>query len=410
MGEDALQLTAALVEEGELLGREVVEAVAVGAHEMAEHGARDDGVLMLQTVDELKDIIHGVEAQTMHTRVELDMYGPTRDTLLTGSLDQRIHQTEGIHLRLQVVVEHRLEGRHLRVHDHDIGGDASLTERDTLVGHSHGEIIDTLILQGLGDLHSTSTIAVGLDHAHHLRIGLQERTEIVQVLHHGIEVHLEDGLVDLLLQLLRDLVETKRTGAFQQDQFVAQSREGLTGEEMGHTDEERLIGDLDTVCLCGEFRADANELFNTTLHGEFAHLGIEGLGRGSRLEDIAENERLLQTSPPYLTTVHEVEGDIEGVDIRVIRVVDEHTTALAFLHLKAHGHRFKFWHTVSQLSRCQSQMQGDGRTGDGILDGRLIDEGDRETVLFLLPDIGDARLRRLDGDLLHEEGCLLVAL
>ena len=146
MGEDTLQLTAALVEEGELLGREVVEAVAVGAHEMAEHRTRDDGVLMLQTVDKFVYILHRVEAQTVHARIELDMYGPARDTFLTSGLDECVHQTEGIDLGLQVVVEHGLEGRHLRVHDHDIGGDACLTERNTLVGHGHGEIIDTLVL------------------------------------------------------------------------------------------------------------------------------------------------------------------------------------------------------------------------------------------------------------------------
>ena len=50
------------VEEGELLGGEVVEAIAVGAHKMAEHRARNDGVLVLQAVDELVDILYRVEA------------------------------------------------------------------------------------------------------------------------------------------------------------------------------------------------------------------------------------------------------------------------------------------------------------------------------------------------------------
>ena len=139
------------------------------------------------------------------------MYGPTCDTFLTSRLNEGIHQSEAIHLRLQVVVEHGLEGCHLRIHNHDIGCDSCLAEGDTLIGHSHSEIIHTLILQRLGYLHSTSAIGIGLDHAHHLGIGLQERAIVIQILHHRIEVHLEDGFMHFLLQLLRNLIETKGT-------------------------------------------------------------------------------------------------------------------------------------------------------------------------------------------------------
>ena len=215
MRESRLQLLARLIEESKLTGRELVEVIAVGTHEMTEHRAWDDGCLVLQTVYKFEEILFGIEAQTMHTRIELDMYGPTRDSFLTSGLDKGIHQSEGVHLWLEVVVEHCLEGRHLWIHDHDIGGDASLTEGNTFIGHGDSQIVDTVVLQRLGNLHGTCTIGIGLDHTHHFRIRLQERTVIVQVLHNGVEVHLENRLVHLLLQLFRNLVEAKRTGALQ---------------------------------------------------------------------------------------------------------------------------------------------------------------------------------------------------
>ena len=312
---------------------------------MTEDRTRDDGILMFQTVDQLKDIIHRIEPQTMHASIELDMYRPARDAFFSGRLDQRIEQAERVDLRLQIVVEHGLKGGHLRVHDHDIARNACLTERDALIGHSHSEVIDPLILQRLGYLHSTGSIAISLDHADHLRLGLQERAVIVQVIYHRIQIHLKDGLVYLLFQLFCNLIETKGACPLQQDQFITQTGKGIAGEEMGHVHEELLVGHLDLVGLRREFRTDTYKLLDATLHDQFAHLGIECLGRSARLEDIAENQRLLGS----LTTVHEVESNVERVDVTIIRVVDQQATTLAFLHFQSHRYRLQTRHAFGQL-------------------------------------------------------------
>ena len=409
MGEGRLQLAAALLEECELLSREGIEIIAVGTHEMTEHRTRNHCILMFQTVDQLVHVIHGVKAQTVHARVKFDVDRPAGDTLLTGGLDQRIQQTEGIDLRLQVVVEHGLEGGHLRVHDHDVGRDASLTQGDTLVGHSHRQIIDTMVLQRTGNLHRTSAITVGFDHAHHLRLGFQERAVVIQILHHGIEVHLKNGLVNLLLQLFRNLVEPERTGTLQQDQFMMQSCKGIAGKEMIHVGKELLVGNLDSVSLCREFRTDANKLVDTTLHRQVAHLSIEFIGGRTGLEDITEDQRLRQTAC-RLTTLHEIEGNIKRVDITIVRVVDEQTTALSFLDLQTHGNRFEFGHAVGQLAGCQSDAQCYGRTGDCIFDRSLVDERNRIGILLTLPDIGDTGRLSFVLNAFHEKGHLLVTL
>ena len=134
-----------------------------------------------------------------------------------------------------------------------------------------------VVLQCLCNLHSASTIAVGLDHADHLRLWLQERAVVVQVLYHSIEIHLENRFVHLLLQLLRNLIETEVTGPLQQDEFIAQACEDLARKEMLHIGIKELLVDADSVCLGRQFRPDTNKFLHTTLHTEVAHLRIKSL-------------------------------------------------------------------------------------------------------------------------------------
>ena len=55
--ESGLKALATLVEELELLGRERIELVAVAAYEMAEHRTGNNGLLMLQAVNQLIHIL-----------------------------------------------------------------------------------------------------------------------------------------------------------------------------------------------------------------------------------------------------------------------------------------------------------------------------------------------------------------
>ena len=43
---------------------------------------------------------------------------------------------------------------------------------------------------------------------------------------------------------------------------------------MGHIGKELLIAYLDLVCLRHQFWSDTDELLNTTLHSQVAHLSI----------------------------------------------------------------------------------------------------------------------------------------
>ena len=123
-----------------------------------------------------------------------------RDTLLLSRLHQRIEESEAIHLRLKVVVEERLEGRHLWVHNHDITCDTILTECHTLISHSHSKIVDTMVLQSLGYLYGASPIGISLYHTYQLGRRFEERAIPIEVVNHGIKVHLQHRFMYLLHQ------------------------------------------------------------------------------------------------------------------------------------------------------------------------------------------------------------------
>ena len=181
MRESLLQSIGTLEVEVELLLGEIIETIVVATHEMREHRTRDESILMFEIINEARHIVDRVETQTVHTGIEFDVYRHTCDALLACSMTQGIKQTEGIDLRLEVVVEHSLEGCHLRIHNHDVGSDASLTQCHALIGNRHSKIVNTMVLQSLGYLYRSGTIAVSLYHADEFRFRFHVLTIPVEV-------------------------------------------------------------------------------------------------------------------------------------------------------------------------------------------------------------------------------------
>ena len=342
MAESCLQLLTALFEEFELTGRERVEVVAVGTHEMREYGTRDDSVLALQTANKLVDVALWVEAQTVHTGIKFDVHRPASNALLSGSLDKGIHQAEGVNLWLQVVVEHGLEGRHLWVHNHDILRNTATAQRNSLVGHGHGQIIYTMVLQRLGNLHGSSTIGVGFDHADQFGFRFEEGAVVVEIADDGIEIDLKNGFMDFLLQLFGNMVEAEGTRSLDENEFVTKGMEDFTAQELVGRSKERRLADSERRLVGHQARPNADELVYAALLAQVIDLGIELSVSHAALVDVAEYQGAFGSR----TTGHEVEGNVQRVDVAVIGIVDEQATALTLLHLQAHGNRFQTGHAL----------------------------------------------------------------
>ena len=257
---------------------------------MREHRTGNECCLMLKAVNQLVDIGFGIKAQTVHTSIQFDMYRPSGDTFLAGCTNQGIHQTERIHLWLKIIVEEGFERCHLRVHHHDIGSNAGFAQGHALIGYSHSQIIYAVVLQGLGYFDGTGSIGIGLDHAHHFRVGFQERTEMVQVIDHSLEIHLKNGFMNFLLQQFGDALKTEPACTFQQHQFVGKLTEHCTIHKLFNIMEEMAFGNINQSCLRGYLITDTNEFGHPTVFTHVGHLLIERSQRLATLIDIAENE------------------------------------------------------------------------------------------------------------------------
>ena len=368
VGEGGLQLAAAHIKLIKLLAGEIVKLVGIGTDKVAEDATRDDSRLGLEAGNQLVHVLQRIESKPTHARIELDVDGIARDALAAGGLDKGVEETEGIDLGLQVVVEHRLEGAHLGVHHHDVARDAIAAQRHALVGHGHGQVINAVVLERLGHLHGTRSIGVGLDHADEFRAGSHHGAVVVEIIDQRLEINLQGGLVDLADKQLGEALETKLACAFEQDHLVAERAEGGTMDEVFDGRVKLLLGQLgEGGMVGGNGRTDTDKALHATLADEGGHLCVEGVFVLAALENIAEDERALATLVVGAAT-HEVEGNVEGVDVGVVRVVDERAAVVAFLHLQAHGDWLKVGHTVGKLLGGEAKSQrGDGY-GEGVFE------------------------------------------
>ena len=99
VGESRLQLARSTVEAGKLLCGEGVEIRRVAPDEVREDGARTECLLAVETFDEGKEVVLGIEPEAAHAGVELEVDGEVGDALLSGSGHQRIEQAEIVDFR-----------------------------------------------------------------------------------------------------------------------------------------------------------------------------------------------------------------------------------------------------------------------------------------------------------------------
>ena len=110
------------------------------------------------------------------------------------------------------------------------------------------------------------------------------------------------------------------------------------------------------------------------------------------------------------TAAHEIEGNIKGIDVGVVTIIDQGTTMLTFLHLQSHRHWLQERHALIDILGRETELARNDCTDDGIGDRSLIDERKRVTVFLTFIYIGDDGEVVLLLDVLDEEWSLGVLL
>ena len=87
----------------------------------------------------------------------------------------------------------------------------------------------------------------------------------------------------------------------------------------------------DAFFVGANLRTYADKFLHTTLFGQVRYFAIQFIVGQSALQDVAQHQCSLL---PIVvgTAVHKVESDVQRVDIRVVRVVDERASVKPFLH------------------------------------------------------------------------------
>ena len=158
----------------------------------------------------------------MHAAVNFQVYGIIGYPSSFCLFDKSLKDTEVVELGLQIVGEEIFKTVHLRV-KHDQGErDPFISEQDRLFCHGHGQIVAPVILQRLGNLHSTCAITVCLHHTDELHAGLQSRFIEVEIVHNRIQIYLQHRFMNTLLNESADFLEMISAGTLQQDQLLVE--------------------------------------------------------------------------------------------------------------------------------------------------------------------------------------------
>ena len=102
---------------------------------------------MLQAFHQARHVVHGMETQTMHACVQLDMHRKAGHALGFCRMDKRVKKSEVVHLGFEMIAEQRAEATHLGVHHHDVRGDTRAPQCGAFISHRHGQIVHTTVLQ-----------------------------------------------------------------------------------------------------------------------------------------------------------------------------------------------------------------------------------------------------------------------
>ena len=306
---DLLKLTASFKEKLILMGGETVKIITVTSYKMRKDRTGYHCGLMLETFYQCRHVMKRVKAQTVHARIQFDMNREVGYTFLFCLADQCIQQTETVDFRFKIIFKEGLEAAHLRIHDNDIGLDARLTQIHAFVGNRYSQIIDLVILQCLGNLNGSGTIGRSLDHTNHLGFRLEKATVIIQVIHHGIKVNLQDRLMDLAFQQIGQLVKPERTRTFDQYHILMQMGEPFARQQFRRCTEEITFHRKEAM-KSRQLRSYTDKAFHTATFDQTGHFFIEYLGILSGLLDITQNQHST-TSLTVRTTVHEVERNIQ---------------------------------------------------------------------------------------------------
>ena len=162
------------------------------------------------------------------------------------------------------------------------------------------------------------------------------------------------------------------TRSLDEDEFVVEIGENLSlNQFLGGAEEVAFHWEV--VGTGTDFLAYSDDLLYASAACHESDATVERTRKLAALEDVADDEcacLLLRVG----TTLHEVECDVERMDVGIVAVVDKCATVASIFHFEAHGYGFEMLHALADVVDWQMETHASGETSDGILDGGIVDE------------------------------------
>ena len=230
------------------------------------------------------------ESQPVHARIEFDMNGIAGFARMRHRIGEVGERTETVYLGFEAVGDHLVETVGVGVQHHDRHRDSPLAQQHAFVGERHGEVIDALVLEHLRHLEIPRAVRPGLDHRHEPGREIQLRTEIIQVVDHGIEIDLQHRRVALARQGMRQLLETVLPRTFQQDGTPRHGPAADAGDALvGRSVQLLVAAEQRGVAL--QLRADADERIDACPRDHSRHAAVKVVVGQSALRNVRQHER-----------------------------------------------------------------------------------------------------------------------
>ena len=205
---------------------------------------------------------------------------------------------------------------------------------------------------------------------------LEEGAVVVEIVNHRVEVHFENGLVNLERETVGEFVEMELTSSLDEDKFVVKIGKSLTlNQFLGGAEEVAFHWEI--VGAGTDFLAHTDDFLDASAACHEGDATVERTREFSALKDVADDEGaslLLRVG----ATLHEVECDVERMDVGVVAVVDERASVASILHFETHGNGFEVLHALADFLHIEMETHASGKTGDGILNGGIVDERNGE--------------------------------
>ena len=250
------------------------------------------------------------------------------------------------------------------------------------VGERHHEVIDPLVLQQVGDFHGTAAVGEGFHHDGNPCPWGEERAEMVQVVHHGIHVHLQYRHVRLFLQESGDVFQPEFACSLDKNDLVVETVAVLLAQEAVGVLVKAAPRQPEVRLVAAQFFPDTDEKLHAGFLQLVGDLPVECLLLVPDVHEIRQDDHLL---PSRVLHGERVKRQPERGGVRIVVVIDEHAAVDAFLDFHTHGDGLQALRPGSNPCQRFPLPEEEAHRIHPVLIGRFVGKRQAQRMPFPLP-------------------------